>query len=89
MRSVRPVVAMMICGPTLFFCTHFVGQIEGRGDLPPCVREHSRTQDCHITDPAMAIDMMTRRPDRELQPNAYAEFRQYERQREKEMFESP
>lgn len=59
-------------------------EIEGRKDLPPCLPRPPVVQDCHITGPDMAINLMTNRPSRELQPNAYSEFVQYERQRERE-----
>jgi hypothetical protein len=61
--------------------------VDGRMDLPPCVFGHPREQDCTITGPAMAIDMMTRRPDRETQPNAYYQYKLYEREREREIRE--
>lgn len=59
-------------------------EIEGRKDLPPCLPRAPVVQDCHITGPDMAINMMGNRPSRQLQPNAYSEFVQYERERERE-----
>jgi hypothetical protein len=61
--------------------------VDGRMDLPPCERGHPRAQDCTITGPAMAIDMMTRQPDRDTQPNAYYQYKLYEREREREIRE--
>jgi len=55
----------------------------GNADLPPCTWPQQAPYDCHITGPDMAINMMTNPPDRERQPNAYAEFREYERERER------
>jgi len=59
-------------------------EIEGDRTLPPCNWRKPLTHDCHITDRSMAINMMTNPPSRERQPNAYWEFRQYERERERE-----
>jgi hypothetical protein len=81
-RYLLIVLSLAACTPS----APSVGRIEGRADLPPCAREHPRTTDCHITGRDMAIDMMTRPPDRQHQPNAYSEFRQYEAQRERETF---
>jgi hypothetical protein len=71
-------VALFASAPAL------AGFIGGRMDLPPCTREHPRSQDCTITGPDMAIDMMTRRPDPRTQPNAHFQFIQYEWERERE-----
>jgi hypothetical protein len=63
-------------------CGAVVQPVEGRMDLPPC--ERGMTQDCTITGPDMAIDMMTRPPNRETQPNAYYQYRRHECERDRE-----
>jgi hypothetical protein len=58
-------------------------EIEGNRNLPPCNWHRRLPHDCHITGPDMAINMMTNPPDRQTQPNAYYEYKQYERERER------
>lgn len=75
---------MVLCSTLLASSGALAGHIGGRMDLPPCTRENPPTQDCTITGPAMAIDMMTRRPNPRTQPNAHFQFIQYEWERERE-----
>jgi hypothetical protein len=75
---------LVFCAAVLASGSALADHIGGRMDLPPCTREHPRSQDCTVTGPDMAIDMMTRRPDPRTQPNAHFQFRQYEWQRERE-----
>jgi hypothetical protein len=75
-------IALALMGAAMAGCGATVYPVEGRTDLPPC--ERGVTQDCSITSPAMAIDMMTRPPNRETQPNAYYQYRRYECERDRE-----
>jgi hypothetical protein len=58
-------------------------EIEGNRNLPPCDWYRRLPHDCHITGPDMAINLMANPPSRETQPNAYREYMQYERERER------
>jgi hypothetical protein len=68
---------------SLAACAADVYPVDGRMDLPPCERGLPRSQDCTVTGPAMAIDMMTRPPDPRTQPNASYQYRRYECERDR------
>lgn len=55
--------------------------VDGRNDLPACDWRQPLTYDCHITGPDMAINLMQWPPSRDKQPNAHAEYMQYELER--------
>jgi hypothetical protein len=73
--------AIIVCaGPVA--CGHVqVVYHGGNMSLPPCIWPVQAPYDCSITGPDMAINMMANPPDRQRQPNAYAEYRECERER--------
>jgi len=75
--------ALAVAAVSLAACGAEVYPVEGRMDLPPCTRDHPRSQDCTVTGPDMAIDMMTRPPDPRTQSNAAYQYRRYECERDR------
>jgi len=47
--------------------------------LPRCVRDGSKLRDCHIPDRRTYLELTVNRPDWRTQPNAWQEFREYDR----------
>lgn len=47
--------------------------------LPKCVRDGTKLRDCHIPDRQTYLEMTVNRPDWRTQPNAWQEFREYDR----------